>query len=130
MVQTQEITDAEVKDVKKVKGKVTEGPMEPLTIKVDPDLKDVLQVVAEKEGKTPSEVCREILEKSLSGNPDRQRATLLRSLAITKQQLSGFIELEKAKGKTWFQAGSRLKYDAGDAVKAIDRLEKELAEAE
>ena len=95
MVQTREANDVEGNDVKKSKGKPSDGWMEALTVKVDPDLKEQVQSVAEQDGKTPSEVCREILEKALSGNPDRQRSALLRSLAITKSQMETWLSLQK-----------------------------------
>jgi len=119
MIETQELTDAEAKEVKKSKVKVSEAPMEPMTIKVDAGLKDIVQTVADQEGKTPSELCREILDKSLTGNPGRRRAGLLRSLAITKEQLNAALKDEDS--LPWFKARPCTR-----AIKAIEELEEEL----
>ena len=120
VVETQEVS--EVKDVKKPKNRVPEGQMEPMTIKVASDLKDHIQAVAEQDGKTPSEVSREILEKSLSAAPDRQRAALLRSLGITKAQLQAVSKHEQ--DLPWFKRRPFTK-----AIDAIADLEEFLEEA-
>jgi len=120
MAQSQEITDPEGKEVKKSKIKVPEGQMEPMTIKVDPDLKRQIELVADQDGSTPSEFCREILEKSLSGNPNRQRAALLRSLAITREQLSGAAKDEPR--------GPFKRKPFTSAIAAIEELEDFLKE--
>jgi len=122
MAETHERTDPEAKDVKKSKAKVPEGPMEIMTIRVDGDLKDQLQSVAAQDGKTPSEVSREILEKSLSAAPDRQRAALLRSLAITKAQLEAVSKHEQ--DLPWFKRRPFTK-----VIGAIVDLEEFLQEA-
>jgi len=121
MLQTQEISDTEAKDMKKAKVKVADAPMEPMTIKVDGALKDYIAAVADQDGKTPSEVAREILEKSLSGNPDRRRAALLRSLAVTKAQIEAASKREES--FPWFRQRRFSK-----AISAIADLEDFLKE--
>ena len=121
MTQTQKVADVEANDVKKSKGKPSDGPMELLSVKVDGDLKEQVQRIADQDGKTASEVAREILEKHLSGTPDRQRATLLRSLGITKAEVHAWLN---AKEKNIFR----------DAVfhrltSAIEQVEDRLKEA-
>lgn len=119
MVQTDEITNPEAKEVRKAKAKGSDSSMEVLSMKVDADLKEQVEAVAEQDGKTPSEVCREILEKSFSGNPDRRRAGLLRSLGITKEQLKAASKDEDS--LPWFKGKPFTK-----VIKAIEELEEEL----
>jgi len=121
MTQTQEVTDVEVKDVKKSKLKGPEALTEPMTIRVDADLKRQIELVADQDGSTPSEFCREILEKSLSGNPDRQRAAVLRSLGITKVQV---VALKEHLHLPIFRRGRFAR-----AIAAIEDLEGFLKEA-
>jgi len=86
----------EVQDVKKSKGKVVSpsDPLNPVGIRLGEDLRATLEAEAEERGISLGEICRELIQDGVKDNPRRQQNELLRSVAITKQQLTRLLEKE------------------------------------
>jgi hypothetical protein len=59
----------------------------PIAIRLPEELRANVEEIADAEGRTVSELCRELLEDALGDNPSRARRVLLRSLVISQRQV-------------------------------------------
>lgn len=118
--------------MKKSKNKLVSpsDPLNPVTFRLGEDLRAAVELEAEERGITLGEVCRELVQEGMKDSPKRHQSELLRSLAITRQQLVQFAEAEKSQEKSWWDSGARYEGDARDIVEAIEGLERRLKEAE
>lgn len=70
--------------------KVSEGkePLgSPIAIRLGDELRGEIEEIADSEGRTVGDVCRELIEDAMGDNPNRARRTLIRSLAIAQRQV-------------------------------------------
>lgn len=103
-------------------------PVDPgaIGIRLGEDLREDIEQLAEAEGKTMGSLCVELIEKGVKNTPERRRALLLKSLAITKQQVNRFVEAAEADpDRSWLSRRKGVT-EAEEVVKRIERLEREL----
>lgn len=84
--------------VERARALLKTGAGEPTAIRLPEDLREKVDSIAQDEGKTFGEICRELIEDGVKSNPDRQRQVLLRSVAITTAQFEKALELGVLKG--------------------------------
>lgn len=66
---------------------------QPTTLRITDELKERIEQLADQEGRTFSEVCRELMEKAVAdGNPSLQRGALLQSVLRTTVQFEAALK--------------------------------------
>jgi hypothetical protein len=116
------MSEVEVEEVtKKNKSKPVGGPdaLNPVGIRLPESLRVSLEAEADDRGITLGELCRQLIEAGHQDDPDRERKKLLRSLAITKEQLNAPSKDEDRLSRSERRRFARV-------IEAIEELEEQL----
>lgn len=118
-------TEMEGQDMKKKNKPVDPGAV---GIRLGEDLREQVEDLAGAEGKTIGGLCVELIERGMKNSPQRRGSLVLKSLAITKDQLTQFIRAAKNEERSWFSGPGEGVREAREVVTAIERLEHQLKE--
>lgn len=99
---TIEAEPEELEEMSKTKAKSRSEQAPPTGLRLPDEMKEAIEEQAEKEGVSFGEMCRRFLQDGLTKDPDRERATLVKSLAITEAQLKRASERKTITGADTF----------------------------